>query len=79
MEYFVKNLGGEISPTSLLSVLCTLQSDHDDWERYFDNIFHQFYDDDQEAEKPIEKEISRDNITNRMVDDKLRKQTGPIF
>ena len=45
------------------------ESDHDDWERYFDNIFHQFYDDDQEAEKPIDMgayKISRDNITNRM-------------
>ena len=34
------------------------ESDHDDWERYFDNIFHQFYDDNQETEKPIEKEIT---------------------
>ena len=45
------------------------ESDHDDWERYFDNIFHQFYDDEEEETKPIDMDaykISRDNITNRM-------------
>ena len=31
------------------------ESEHDDWERYFDNIFHQFYDDDQEAENQLKK------------------------
>ncbi len=47
--------------------------EYDEWEYLFDNIFHQFYDDDQEVDKPIEKdaykEISRHAIEQNMEGD----------
>ena len=52
------------------------ESDHDDWERYFDNIFHQFYDDDQEAEKPMHVEWIKEKVDSDVLYYKQYKKNG---